>query len=343
MTAADIKADVLDLSAVGGGTLDPLETDNQPVDWTGVTPGTYWINMVQDTGVFSNVVSLEVTIVAAAFDPASLPGAAIVVDVSDITTLWQDAGGVTQVTASGQRVGSVTNRGSLGGLFDTSNTNQKPLYTVASGRSYLTADGSLNRERLRLDLGASPALDLSGGYFLWVLFNDTAGSPGAPRRGVFSMAAAGSNAYNQDNGFVMHNTDFSTDTCAVRIWAGQDNSAGVQTQLEDRRTSNMAWGIAEFECIPTASSPNTWLRVEKAADGGVPVDIGNYGTTGSSGYPDLATSVKLFNMFADNNGGSGAPNGFSSCDIAAVVLVTGALSTADRDDVRAWLRTRGAF
>jgi hypothetical protein len=75
MAAADIKSDVLDLSAVGGGTLDPLETDNQPVDWTAVTPGTYWINMVQDTGVFSNVVSLEVTIVAAAFDPASLPGA----------------------------------------------------------------------------------------------------------------------------------------------------------------------------------------------------------------------------------------------------------------------------
>jgi hypothetical protein len=338
LSGAAIKAAVIAETAVGGGTLDPLDVDIQPVDWTGVTPGTYWINMVQDSDGLSNVVSLETTIISATFDPASLPGAAIVVDVSDMTTLWQANNGSTQITASGQTVGSVTNRGSLGGLFANTGGSDEPQYLEASGRKFLRFDGTA--DYLRLDQGAGPAFDLSGGFYLWVLAYDDGTNPGSPRRAFLSYTSAGANSYNNVNGLAMFGTDFSTNPFATMVWAGPDNAEGIAYDvLKDTRTTDLPWAVIELQAAPTAASPNVWLRVEKTGDG-APVDVDSHST---STWPDTTTAAKLMSLGSDQNGGSGAVSGFHKCDIAAVVLVTGALSSTDRDSVRAWLRARAAF
>jgi hypothetical protein len=79
--------------------------------------------------------------------------------------------------------------------------------------------------------------------------------------------------------------------------------------------------------------------VEKTGDG-APVDVDSHST---STWPDTTTAAKIMSLGSDQNGGAGALSGFHKCSIAAVVLVTGALSSTDRDDVRAWLRARAAF
>jgi hypothetical protein len=339
LSGAAIKSAVVGLTAVGGGTLDPLDVDIQPVDWEAVTPATYWINMVQETsGGFSNVVFLETTVIAASFDPASLPGAEIVVDISDITTLWQANNGTTQVTASGQTVGSVTNRGSLGGLFLNTGGTDEPLYQDVGGRKYLNFDGI--NDYLRLDQGGGAAFDLSGGFYLWVLAYDDGTNPGSPRRAFLSYTSAGTNSYNQANGLAMFGTDFSTNPFATMVWAGPDNAEGIAYDvLKDTRTTDLPWAVIELQAVPTAASPNVWLRVEKTGDG-APVDVDSHST---STWPDTTTAAKLMSLGSDQNGGAGALSGFHKCSIAAVVLVTGALSSTDRDDVRAWLRARAAF
>jgi predicted TIM-barrel fold metal-dependent hydrolase len=98
----------------------------------------------------------------------------------------------------------------------------------------------------------------------------------------------------------------------------------------------------EFECVPTAVDPNYWMRIEQAADGGVPVAIGSGGTTGT-GFPDQATAAKQFVLGCNLANTGGTRTGFHKSSIAAVVLVTGTLSTADRDNIRAWCRTRAGF
>jgi len=337
LSGAAIKSAVIGETATGGGTLDPLDVDIQPVDWTAVTPATYWINMVQETaGGFSNVVFLETTVISASFDPASVPGAIIVVDVSDITTLWQANNGTSQVTASGQTVGSVTNRGSLGGLFANTGGSDEPTYTEAAGRKKLDFDGTA--DYLRLTHGSD--IDLSGGFHLWVLAYDDGTATSSPRRAFLSYTDAAGSSYNNTNGLAILGTDFSTDPYAMMIWAGPDSTAGIAYDiLKDTRTTDLPWAVIELEAVPTAATPNVWLRVEKTGDG-APVDVDNHSTTV---WPDATTAVRRMSLGSDQNGGGGAINGWHKCSIAAVVLVTGTISTDDKNDIRAWLRTRAAF
>jgi hypothetical protein len=224
LSGAAIKSAVIGLTAVGGGTLDPLDVDLIPVDWTGVTPGTYWINMVHETsGGFSNVVSLEVTIIAASFDPASVPGAIIVVDPSDITTLWQANNGTSQVTASDQTVGSVTNRGSLGGLFVNTGGSDEPTYTEAAGRKKLDFDGVA--DYLMLTHGSD--INLSGGFWLWALMYDDGTSFELSKAFLAFSNSAGS-ANNNSHGLQFMGTPFSGDNVAVRVTAGLANLNGTE-------------------------------------------------------------------------------------------------------------------
>jgi hypothetical protein len=294
--------------------------------------------MVQDTGSLSNVVVLEATILGGAFDPATLPGAEVVVDISDITTLWQGNDGATQVTTSGQTVGSVTNRGSKGGLFINTGGTTEPVYTEAAGRKHLNFDGS--NDFLTLTL-ASGNFTLSGGYWLWVLAYDD-GTSASGNRAMLSIANTATTATNSAHGLEMKVCGFSTDTFAIQVAAGPNNTGGFRSELTDSRTTSLPWAMLECEFVPTAASPNGWLRIEKTGDG-APVDIANYGTSGTGGYPNGATLAKRMTIGASMNGTGGVLNAWGKCSIAAVVLISGALSASDRDDIRQWLRTRAAF
>lgn len=84
----------------------------------------------------------------ASFDPLSLYQGGTYkgfwLDASDLSTLKQDTGGSTAVTADGDPVGYVANKYSTtGGTFQRINDDtHRPLYKVVSGYSCLQFDGS---------------------------------------------------------------------------------------------------------------------------------------------------------------------------------------------------------
>jgi hypothetical protein len=294
--------------------------------------------MVQKTvGGYSNVITLEVTIIASSFDPATLAGAKIVADFSDITTLFQDDAGTTPITASGQFVTRINNRGPLGGFFQNAGAVQRPLYEELGGRKYMKTDGG-DDDNLLLDTGG-PTFGLENGFFLWLLAYDDGAAHDTPARAFMAITSPGVNAPNNPSGLTLYGTDFSGDTIACSLTAGL-NSNGIDPAISDARTTNLPWSIIEIEASLAINNPNAWLRVEQAADGGTP---GYEVSVNTTGWPDSATGATRMVLGAGLNGGGGAVNGHHRCQIAAAVLVSGALSTTDRDKVRQWLRDRAVF
>jgi hypothetical protein len=330
-SAATIKAAPDSRSLVSGA--NSLTGLTQETD-----PGTWYFHYLVSNAAGDSAVETESYVISAVFDPADLTGAEVVVDVSDITTLWQDTAGTTQVTTSGQTVGAVTNRGTLGGLFVNTGGSDEPTYTEAAGRKQLDFDGTA--DYLRLDRGGGAAFGVAGGFYLWILAYDDGSAFSSPNRAFAAWTAPSTNSFNQANGLSLFGTGFGVVGPAVEVRAGLDNANGIASaELQDNRTTDMPWAILEIEAVPTAASPNVWLRVEKTGDG-APVSVDTHSTTS---WPDDATNVKLISLGAAMNGGSGAISAHHKCSIAAVVLVSGTLTTGERDDVRAWLRTRAAF
>lgn len=82
------------------------------------------------------------------FDPADLYESGtykgLWIDASDLSTLKQDTGGTTAVTADGDPVGYVSNKATTpgGALTRITGDTQRPLYKVVGGYSCLQFDGS---------------------------------------------------------------------------------------------------------------------------------------------------------------------------------------------------------
>lgn len=74
------------------------------------------------------------------FDPTTL-NLHLWVDISDTSTVFTDTAGTTRVTADGDLVARVNNKGSAGGTFTQATSSQRPVYRVSGGRSYLQFDG----------------------------------------------------------------------------------------------------------------------------------------------------------------------------------------------------------
>jgi hypothetical protein len=299
-------------------------------------PGTWYLHFLVSNAGGNSAIN-TITYTGAAFDPASLAGARIVLDPSDITTLWQNTDGTGQVTASGQSVGSVTNRGSLGGRFSNAGAGVRPLYTEASGRKKLDFDGT--DDILTLDQGAGPDFDLEGGFSLFVVAFDD-GTSNNLAKAIMCMTAVSTNSDNSNDGFEMLINNFSGgDDFAVSVEAGLNNANGITSGLKDTRTTTIPWSILEFECVPSAASPSAWFRIEQVGDGGVPVQIG---TADPADYPNSSTATKRM-IFGARVGGGSTPDRWAKCSIAGAVLISGTLTTTERNNIRAWCRTRAAF
>ena len=78
------------------------------------------------------------------FNPAALFGADLVswYDLSDPATLFQDSAGATPVTASGQSIGRVNDKGSAAQAILQASSGLRPLYNVSSGLHSAAFDGS---------------------------------------------------------------------------------------------------------------------------------------------------------------------------------------------------------
>lgn len=96
-------------------------------------------------------VALEIT------DPTDIAGLEVWLDASDLSTLYQDSGGVTPVTDDGQTVGYWADKSGNGNDFSQGTAANEPRYDAAeiNGRSALYFDGSSDY----LDSGAIAALN----------------------------------------------------------------------------------------------------------------------------------------------------------------------------------------
>lgn len=84
--------------------------------------------------------ALTVSAPAGAIDPTSL-GLHLWLDVSDITTLYKDVAGTSPVTADGDLVARINNKGSAGGNFMQATSGARPVYKAGAGKPYLQFDG----------------------------------------------------------------------------------------------------------------------------------------------------------------------------------------------------------
>ncbi len=105
----------------------------------------------------------------APFTPASLfPGTGAWYDPSDISTLFQDTGGATPVTASGQPVGRINDKSGNGNHWLQGTAAARPIYTVSGGIHYLLCDGVDDGLSVTLaGIGAQP-MEVSMGVRLLV-------------------------------------------------------------------------------------------------------------------------------------------------------------------------------
>lgn len=114
-----------------------------------------------DTLMFGQAMMMhEVVGGGAPFDPAT---ALVWLDPSDLSTLWRDVSGTIQVTADGQAVHRIDNKGTAGGYLAMSAGNgdvYRPLYKTSGGLHWLQSDGvnDMLVTASRFGLGADPDL-----------------------------------------------------------------------------------------------------------------------------------------------------------------------------------------
>jgi len=321
MAAAAIEASAMGSIAVSAGTVTEIE------DWSLETPGTYWLNVVHKSGggVYSNVLNLEVEIPS--FNPATL--AAIFLDASDISTLWTDNAGTTQVTTTADPVGSVTNLGTLGGLMTNTGATDRPIYTESGALRYLQGDGS--NDYLKW-VGTNGDIDLSSGYYIIMgIHENTAGAS----KGFMTGASTAGNGLNDNHSFNVDSN--ASGTIPVVVNAGPTSVNGIQ--VVDSSRSNLDLAIVEYECIPAAGSTNAWLRTRYSSDGDVVERATDTATSGQ--HPNTATLLGQVVFFARIT--SGNPVNFAIARIYCAALVLGTVTAQNKTDYRAWVAGKIGF
>jgi hypothetical protein len=156
LSGAILVDDVITLSIYSDSGLTTLvDSDSNPVDAAEVlagtldfpgigalSAGTYWaVATLAATGRTGT--SNTETKTLAAFDPVSLFSGGekgFWLDASDLTTLWQDTGGTSAITADGQTVKRWADKSGQSHAF-TQATNG-PTYNTGSGKHWLTFDGT---------------------------------------------------------------------------------------------------------------------------------------------------------------------------------------------------------
>lgn len=96
------------------------------------------------------------------FDPST---ALVWLDPSDLTSMWTDTARTTPVSADGQAVASILNKGTAGGYFEQATAGKQPLYKTAGGLHWLLTDGIDDDLSVssRFGLAANPNLTIVQG------------------------------------------------------------------------------------------------------------------------------------------------------------------------------------
>jgi hypothetical protein len=125
--------------------VDPAEVIAGTLDFPGIgalSDGTYWA-VATLSGTGRSGTSNTETKTLAAFDPLDLFGGGekgIYIDASDISTLWQDTGATSAITADGQTVKRVNDLS--GNSNNVTEATNGPLYKTDGSKHWLLFDGS---------------------------------------------------------------------------------------------------------------------------------------------------------------------------------------------------------
>lgn len=133
----------------------------------------------------------------ATFFAGGVPG--LVYDLSDISTLFQDAAGTTPVTSVGDPVGRILDKSGNGNHATQSNASARPTFQQSGGLSFLSFDGSSDNlvtasinftstDKMTVCAGVKKQSDVARGVV--AEFGDL----GSPAQGMFSLNAPRLNA-----------------------------------------------------------------------------------------------------------------------------------------------------
>lgn len=245
---------------------------------------------------------------AAAFAPTDVAGLAGWYDFSAISSLWQDTGRTSAVSADGQTIKGVTDLSGSGAHL--SEATNGPTYKASIQNSLSVA---------RFD-GTNDVLRESTG---WGLGN------------------ANVNAVTYTVFVVMVRTDAASDSFF------NPSSTALANTLYHRTTAGayfiFKYGDAANQVSATGGSVDTSWHVQEILSPGTTV---TWLVDGSSIITAAAFSA-VADSFTPNQGGVGAliyngttPNSFHFGDIAELVLYNSSLSAGNRSSVRSYLGTK---
>lgn len=246
-----------------------------------------------------------------------------VIDLSDLTTLFQDIAGTTPVTAAGQSVGKILDKGpNLAHWTAAANDTTRPTYQVDSnGKPYLAVDGSND-----IMFGAPYMVpNVNKGTVIMGLFG---AAPGSVRVPVGN--------FNDSDVFPFHKLDIQT-TGALTENLRVDNAAGGGGGGTQPSVSSVYDNTNVYTITAQDFGSNAVWRIRRAQDR--PSDGG-----ASAGYNSQTKGTipqqMGWNRSSLGGQGFGTPSGFATGRIYSHILISRALTDTEVKQGEEWVNNR---
>lgn len=194
-------------------------------------------------------------------------------DISDISTLYQDSAATTPVTASGQPVGYVADKSGNGYHAKQSTASARPVYTVSGAYAYLDCDGV--DDRMLTD-------------------NFTAFSATAAHGmvGIYKSSAA----YNYDRFLSLRSSnavvDYGSDSAAALVLYSTNASGGGIATYRSAFGPTITTTMNQVQIIDAAQTAThqkiglnggTMSAASKSPSASLSIGCASFGTDGSTG------------------------------------------------------------
>lgn len=233
-------------------------------------------------------------------------------DISDISTLFQDAAGTIPVTAHGQPVGKLLDKSGNNNHASQTKLNSRPIYKTDGNLSWLEFDGiddDLQVPNFSLHL-----------YSTSIISVKTRRNPNTGIGWFIEQSSDG----NTKPGFYIQNTTGAT------YLKRQNSSYGTTTDVQKAGVKAPTWAgmertVASYEYAGSAST----MKIFKD---GVQQTI-----AAPSSYPSLSNVLVTDRLYINSRGGVTI---FSACDMYGLILVDGILETSVRNALEQTMYTQ---
>lgn len=254
------------------------------------------------------------------FDPVDLFTASekgAIYDVSNLATLFQDSGGATAVTASGQEVRQLRD---LSGNNHHLTATNGPIYTEAAGLKFLRFDG-IN------DIMSKASVDFSGCRKFTMILGLTQNVFGTSARVILEHGTGVTNG-----GLGLY---FGNSTPSGNFGAGIGSNGPFLFNNSGGAASQRTFvAVVEFDPIGSTNDLRIAMRID-----GVHVDE----TVSASNTPEMLDTSQL--SFATRGlylGGRASLSIFAQFDLHAAILIGRELSLVELKNAQDWCASRCA-